>query len=351
MAVDQGTAVVADRIRGMLLGIAIGDALGNTTEGMMPVDRRAVFGEIRDYLRNRHAGGRAVGLPSDDTQLAFWTAEHLIEHGRLDLQRLGELFGSRRIFGIGGSVRAFLERQNRGGRWTEWGVPSAGNGALMRVAPVLLPHLQGGGEATRQDAADCAALTHRDPAAVSSAVAWVGILESLIREGSVPDPEWWVERYVALARPVEGETPQYDPRSPHVDQRRWRLWELVSQLVPAALRRGTPVRAACDWWYSGAYLLETVPSVLYILARHADDPEEAIVRAVNDTKDNDTVASLVASAVGAVHGTAGLPERWIRGLLGRTMEDDDGRVFELVELAVQRFVAGKGGEDGVTHTA
>ena len=50
--------------------------------------------------------------------------------------------------------------------------------------------------------------------------------------------------------------------------------------------------AACDSWYSGAYLLETVPSVLYILERHGHDPEEAIVRAVNDTKDNDTVAAI-----------------------------------------------------------
>ena len=38
---------------------------------------------------------------------------------------------------------------------------------------------------------------------------------------------------------------------------------------------------ACDDWYSGAYLLETVPSVLYILMRHAHDPEEAIVRAAS----------------------------------------------------------------------
>jgi len=38
----------------------------------------------------------------------------------------------------------------------------------------------------------------------------------------------------------------------------------------------------------GAFLLETVPSVIYILMRHGNDPEESIVRAVNDTKDNDT---------------------------------------------------------------
>jgi ADP-ribosylglycohydrolase len=94
-----------------------------------------------------------------------------------------------------------------------------------------------------------------------------------------------------------------------------------------------PTVDACESWYSGAFLLETVPSVLYVLARHAEDPEEAIVRAVNDTRDNDTAAAIVGAAVGALHGRRALPDRWQRNLLGRTREDDDGRVFELIEQA------------------
>jgi ADP-ribosyl-[dinitrogen reductase] hydrolase len=58
----------ADRIRGMLYGIAIGDSLGNTTEGQTPSGRCARYGEIRGYLPNRHLGGHAGGTPSDDTQ-------------------------------------------------------------------------------------------------------------------------------------------------------------------------------------------------------------------------------------------------------------------------------------------
>ena len=53
-----------------------------------------------------------------------------------------------------------------------------------------------------------------------------------------------------------------------------------------------------------AYLLETVPSVLYAPMRYAGDPEEALVRSVNDAKDNDTVAAIVGAAVGALHGAA-----------------------------------------------
>ena len=54
---------------------------------------------------------------------------------------------------------------------------------------------------------------------------------------------------------------------------------------------------------------------------------------MNDTRDNDTVGAIVGAAVGALHGTEALPDRWRRGLLGRTRADDDGRVFELIEKA------------------
>jgi ADP-ribosyl-[dinitrogen reductase] hydrolase len=94
---------------------------------------------------------------------------------------------------------------------------------------------------------------------------------------------------------------------------------------------------ACALWYSGAFLLETVPTALHILMRHANDPEEAILRAVNDTKDNDSIGAIVGAAVGALHGEEGLPDRWKRGLLGRTQKSDDGRIFEIMDDAIQLF--------------
>ncbi len=87
--------------------------------------------------------------------------------------------------------------------------------------------------------------------------------------------------------------------------------------------------------------METLPCALYILMHHGHEPEEAIVRAVNDTKDNDTVAAIVGAAVGALHGAKALPERWRANLTGRTLaggkregEDvDDRRIFELIDQA------------------
>jgi ADP-ribosylglycohydrolase len=61
--------------------------------------------------------------------------------------------------------------------------------------------------------------------------------------------------------------------------------------------------------------------------KHADDPEEALIRAVNDTYDNDTIAAIVGAAVGAVHGKDALSKQWIDNLSGRTRESDDGKIF------------------------
>jgi ADP-ribosylglycohydrolase len=111
--------------------------------------------------------------------------------------------------------------------------------------------------------------------------------------------------------------------------------DYLEAMLKEARRNDWTTGQACEHWASGAYLLETVPSALWILARHAHDPEEAIVRAVNDTHDNDTVAAIVGAAVGALHGRDALPASWQRGLLGRTNTNDDGRVFRLIEAAVR----------------
>jgi len=71
------------------------------------------------------------------------------------------------------------------------------------------------------------------------------------------------------------------------------------------------------------------------------DPGEAIVRAVNDCEDNDSVAALVDAVVGALHGERSLPERWRKGLLGRTRSRDDGHVHELIVDALGEFVMGE----------
>ena len=153
---------------------------------------------------------------------------------------------------------------------------------------------------------------------------------------SPPRPEWWLETFVTVPKDLEVDC-SYRPRGGAFVEYQGPVWRFVEEHVGEAFRQGLSVSEACDQWYSGAFLLETVPSVIYILMKHGDDPEEAIIRAVNDTKDNDTIAAIVGAAVGALHGRENLPERWKAGLLGRTRDADDGHVFNLLKEARRVF--------------
>ena len=319
------------------MGLAIGDSLGNTSESQNVAERRGSHGEIRDYLPNRKADFRLVGLPSDDTQLAFWTVEHLLEAGSLDPSRLADRFASRRIFGMGSTVRAFLRARAEARHWLDAAQESAGNGALMRIAPVILPHLGAPGLGLWRDAVVAGAVTHNDFASNSACAGFVSILlEALVAKPPVP-PGFWLRRFVEVASILEGNERRYTPRAPRHAERKVSMWGFTNEVVQQALESNVGTVEACNDWYSGAFLLETVPSVLFILERHGNDPEKAIIRAVNDTRDNDTVAAIVGAAVGALHGLESLPDRWRLGLLGRTEADDDGRVQELVAAAKEKW--------------
>ncbi len=324
------------KIRGMMLGLTVGDALGNTTESMLPGERSDMIGEIRDYLHNPHAGGDRAGLPTDDTQMAFWTLEQALEDGGLIPERLAEKFARRQIFGIGSSVKKWRKAYLSGLPWHKCSPGMAGNGALMRIAPVLIPHLAKPSPALWADGLLAGMLTHNDRASNSACVAFLGIFWELLQINTAPSPEWWVDRYVEIAGELEGDT-RYRPRGGEFHEYEGPMWKYVNEKVRHAWEKNMDALSACNSWWSGAYLMETVPSVLYILMRHGHDPEEAIVRAVNDTKDNDTVAAIVGAAVGALHGEKGLPQGWIKGLLGRTGNEDDGRVFDLLDQAELRF--------------
>ncbi len=326
-----------DRVEGMLLGLAIGDALGNTTESQRPVVRGRSHGEIRDYLPNRYADWRAVGLPSDDSQMAFLTFQQLLNDNTLIPQALAESFATHQIFGIGKSVREFLDAfVNQGQPWYLAAQPSAGNGALMRIAPVVVPYVNAPTPELWSDLALAAMVTHNDTASISSCVALGGMLWDLLGMTAPPASAWWHKRFVELVQQIEQPT-LYAPRSGNLPQEEHLFSAWIDSLLGDPALPAQSTLEACERWYSGAYLLETVPSALLILQRYAHDPEQAIERAVNDTVDNDTVAAIVGAAVGALHGKDALPQRWRTGLLGRLGADDDGALFALIDRAKERW--------------
>ena len=325
-----------DRIEGMMLGLAIGDSLGNTSESLLPEEREHRFGEIRDYLPNK-LDGSCIGLPSDDTQLAFWMLEQLIEDGRFEPESVAQAFCQGRIYGLGSAVREFLQNLKSGQKaWYESGPNSAGNGALMRIAPIVIPHLRMPSSDLWTDTVLAAMTTHNDATSTATCVSFTNIIWQLFSMAQAPEPEWWLKTFLHTASGLEGET-FCKPRGGDYSNFQGPLWKYIGHVVPDAYERQISVREAGNSWYSGAFLLETVPSVLYILMCYGDDFEEALVRAVNDTRDNDTIAAITGAVLGALHGKKKIPERWIENLAGHTRDSDKGHVFELLDKARQVF--------------
>jgi len=213
------TSIDESRIRGMLVGLAIGDSLGNTTEGLLPRERWTTYGEIRDYLPNRYDKDKCIGLPSDDTQLAFWTLEHLLNQGRIVPSKLADDFASQQIFGIGKSTQEFVRAIKEGKSWLEASQPTAGNGALTRIPAVTLPHIAQQSPAFWTDVILATAVTHNDAAAIGAGLAFAVIFLELLSMNTSPDPQWRVEKYVAIASQIETSSNALRPRGGPIEEK------------------------------------------------------------------------------------------------------------------------------------
>ena len=134
-----------DRYRGCLLGLAVGDAIGTTVE----FKARGSFVPVTDMT-----GGGVFNLKpgqwTDDTSMALCLAESLVEkndfdaHDQmtryLDWYQNGYLSSTGRCFDIGGTTRQALEKFKATGKPMSGSKhpSSAGNGSLMRLAPVAM---------------------------------------------------------------------------------------------------------------------------------------------------------------------------------------------------------------------
>lgn len=185
------TALDRDRFRGALLGLAVGDAVGTTVEFKPP----GTFEPVTDMV-----GGGPFGLPpgawTDDTSMALCLTESLAERGRFDpidqlkryvrWYREGHLSSTGSCFDIGNATRAALERFERTGEPFPGDADpgAAGNGPLMKLAPVALAHARYPAEAVAR-AGDCARTTHGAPQAIDASRYFAGLLVNALHGATV----------------------------------------------------------------------------------------------------------------------------------------------------------------------
>ncbi|HBJ34092.1 MAG TPA: hypothetical protein DDZ51_04885 [Planctomycetaceae bacterium] len=365
VALPIDSLVNDQRIAGMLWGVAVGDALGHSTEWKSDPDKRhRDFGTIVDHLNDPNV---KAGRVSDDTQFTFWMLQRLLDDGGLNFDSMTRHLVDRRsrIVGAGRNTVAALERHHHRlagdadlkpqmiagdplNCLGDTAVEGRGNGGLMRFSSIVIPYLQQPSKRLWHDAVLACLITHGNRFAISSIVAMTEILWYLLSVPyrQPPEGEWYFDRYLQVAADLEvGQIPDpygNEPVPKWYQSFQGTFCDFIDGPVRRAFRRGVSFRDACslDGFGSRADILQTVPAVLYLLASHGDSFESTIIAAVNDTKDNDTVAAIAGAMVGAVHGKSAIRNRWITGIRSHSLDgttDDRSIIASLIDRVHERI--------------
>lgn len=176
---DPDPTGLLDRFRGSLLGLALGDALGAPYEfSHPPVEVAAEF--RTGYF------GTAPGHPTDDSTLALFCAEALVEEGDFAAGYVRRLLSWAEAHppDIGNQTRFAVLT------WSE-GVPppaderAQGNGSLMAMAPIGLRHVLFPATALER-ARSFAAVTHPSTVAAETNAGFAAMLGAAVLDDQVP---------------------------------------------------------------------------------------------------------------------------------------------------------------------
>lgn len=279
-----------DRYLGCGLGLLIGDAHCAPYEGG-PLERGlwALIGKTHGKRRY-----------TDDSQMAFDLARHLIEFGHIEAQELAQQFAAsyRWSRGYGPSTVKVLRQINKGRDWQaaarhQFKDGSFGNGGAMRVAPLaVFLHQKAEVQTLVQMARQSAAVTHAHAEAIDASVA---IALATFNGFEQLEP---VENLRAIAKHLQ---------TPALQQRIQRLIEWLAAkpqpdiaTVKSELGAGTAAR-------------ESIPVALYIALQTLEKNfSELLFQAHHRGGDTDTIGAMAGAIWGAYHGAAGIPADYLK---------------------------------------
>lgn len=267
---------VLNRATAVFLGLAVGDALGATAEFMTPSEIRAKFGVHRKIV----GGGwlhLKPGQVTDDTEMSLCIARALARVGEWDLKGIADNLGTwlkGRPRDVGDTCRSGIRGYMLQGRlevpYSEW---HAGNGAVMRMAPVALFTL-GDDSLLARTAKEQARLTHNHPLSDAACIAVGRMIHRALLGASREDLE---DAAVELAR-----------RHPSFEYRDY---------------KGNAT----------GYVADTLRTVLHSFFA-TDGFEECLVETVNRGGDADTTGAIAGMIAGAWYGLDAIPRAWLKAL-------------------------------------
>ena len=292
-----------DRARGVLVGMACGDALGAPLE----------FGPVVPYpAQIAMTGGGSFGWKpgewTDDTSMAIVIARAAAEHGGLgdaamDAVAVGFHEWARTAPDVGNQTRNVLAAARFHGtdarHLTEAAAQFAstharadGNGSLMRTAPVALAFLDDA-EGCAAAARAVSALTHAGDDSQDACVLWTSAIRVAVLEGTLDGLRAGVELLPAHRR------------------------ELWAQRIAEA-EAGEPWDFPNNGWV--VHALQAAWSAVVCTRSHdgavASAFERGVDHAVRCGFDTDTVAAIAGGLLGALHGVSAMPREWTEALNG-----------------------------------
>lgn len=298
-----------NRALGALVGLAVGDALGAPLEfcprgSFTPVVAMTAGGEH----------GMRRGEWTDDTAMALCLAESLIECRGFDARdqmerywrwsREGYNSTREQAFGIGRTVASAIDHYCCTGEpfagpddpWT------AGNGSIMRLAPVVIYYLSRPDDAVRY-AAESSRTTHQAEEAIQAcqlmahlmcrAIAGVQNKAELFLDSPLPD------HAVLLAEIAE---------RAYLDKQEEQI-------------------------QGSGYVVESLEAALWCFET-TDSFEDAVLKAVNLGDDADTTGAVCGQIAGAYYGLDAIPARWVEELM------EGERIVRTAEMLVDAGMRG-----------
>ena len=281
-----------DRYRGCLLGLATGDAVGTTLEFKPP----GSFDPVDDMV-----GGGPFGLQpgqwTDDTSMALCLAESLIECRGFEpadqMQRYvrwwrhGHLSSTGACFDIGNTTSTALGAFERssGPFSGPTDVRSAGNGSIMRLAPVPMFFAKRPAEAIEM-AAKSSRTTHGAVTAVDACRYLAGLIVGALQ--GVDKAVLTSPRYT----PVPGYWDEH-PLAPEIDE-----------IARGSFRAREPPEIR-----GSGYVVRSLEAAMWAFGR-SESFREGCLLAVNLGDDADTTGAVYGQLAGAYYGERAIPQEW-----------------------------------------
>ena len=284
-----------NRARGVLLGLACGDALGRPVEFSTASAIAAQYDRLEEMV-GHGTWNQPAGTITDDTEQALCIARSLVERRGFDPADVADRFVAwyeSDPIDIGRMTLHALDRLGKGAAWDEAGQrvwenspegKNAGNGSVMRCAPLAIPYATDWEQlvgVSRQSSL----ITHADPRCTYGCA-----VLNLTLAGVLGDAD----------RPLQDALEHVGGSAPD---------ELVAALRPLA-RGDSP-----DSLETSGYVVHSLQTALHD-ALGCESPEAAIVTAVNRGGDTDTIGAIAGAVVGARFGASALPNRWVAALDG-----------------------------------